>query len=139
MSKISQAAQQQLTKDDSIVQQYRSIYNRTEGALFLTKQRVLFIQPQGFLQKTYHVSLNLPYDTITKTTVDASHRFTVTTANNAFTFATIGIQADIVDYNQLRTGQARAGLHFALWGMSTKLALAAAAGHPRASCSSAGL
>ena len=97
MSKVSQAAQQQLTKDDSIVQQYRSIYNSTEGALFLTKQRVLFIQPQGFLRKTYHVSLNLPYDTITKTTVDASHRFTVTTANNAFTFATIGIQADIVD------------------------------------------
>jgi hypothetical protein len=97
MSKISHAAEQQLAKDDSIVQQYRSIYNSTEGALFLTKQRVLFIQPQGFLRKTYHVTLNVPYDTITKTTVDASHRFTVTAANDAFSFVTIGIQADIVD------------------------------------------
>ena len=97
MSKISQMAEQQLTKDDSIVQQYRSIYNSNEGALFLTKQRVLFIQPQGFLRKTYHVTLNVPYETISNTTVEASHRFTITTANDAFSFVTISIQADIVD------------------------------------------
>jgi GPH family glycoside/pentoside/hexuronide:cation symporter len=33
-----------------------------------------------------------------------------------------------LDYQQLRSGQAQAGLQFALWGMSTKLALAAAVG-----------
>lgn len=38
------------------------------------------------------------------------------------------IQADVVDYQRLRFGHARAGLQFALWGMSTKLALAAAVG-----------
>jgi Na+/melibiose symporter-like transporter len=38
------------------------------------------------------------------------------------------IQADVVDYDELRSGKARAGLQFALWGMSTKLALAAAVG-----------
>lgn len=38
------------------------------------------------------------------------------------------IQADVVDYHALRTGRARAGLQFALWAMSTKLALAAAVG-----------
>ncbi len=38
------------------------------------------------------------------------------------------IQADVVDYDQLRSGRQRAGLQFALWGMSTKLALAAAVG-----------
>jgi GPH family glycoside/pentoside/hexuronide:cation symporter len=38
------------------------------------------------------------------------------------------IQADVIDYDELRTGLARAGLQFALWGMSTKLALAAAVG-----------
>jgi GPH family glycoside/pentoside/hexuronide:cation symporter len=38
------------------------------------------------------------------------------------------IQADVIDYDELRTGRARAGLQFALWGMSTKLALAAAVG-----------
>lgn len=38
------------------------------------------------------------------------------------------IQADVVDYGTLRTGKARAGLLFALWGMSTKLALAVAVG-----------
>jgi GPH family glycoside/pentoside/hexuronide:cation symporter len=38
------------------------------------------------------------------------------------------IQADVLDYQQLRSGQAQAGLQFALWGMSTKLALAAAVG-----------
>ena len=34
------------------------------------------------------------------------------------------IQADVVDYGELKNGRARAGLHFALWSMSTKLALA---------------
>ena len=97
MSKISRAAEQQLTAKDTIVQQYRSIYNSTEGTLFLSKQRVLFIQPQGFLRKTYRVVLNLPYDAITKTTVEASHRFTVTVTNDTFTFVTIGIRANIVD------------------------------------------
>ncbi len=38
------------------------------------------------------------------------------------------IQADVVDYDELRTRRARAGVQFALWGMSTKLALAVAVG-----------
>jgi len=38
------------------------------------------------------------------------------------------IQADVVDYDELRSGRSRAGLQFALWGMSTKLALAVAVG-----------
>ncbi|HYN39433.1 MAG TPA: MFS transporter [Rhodospirillales bacterium] len=38
------------------------------------------------------------------------------------------MQADVVDFDTLRTGQRRAGLFFALWSMSTKLALAAAVG-----------
>jgi len=38
------------------------------------------------------------------------------------------IQADVVDYDRLRTDEERTGLQFALWGMSTKLALAAAVG-----------
>jgi len=38
------------------------------------------------------------------------------------------IQADVVDYGAFRSGRARAGLQFALWGMSTKFALAAAVG-----------
>lgn len=38
------------------------------------------------------------------------------------------IQADVVDYDRLRFGHDRAGLQFALWGMSTKLALALAIG-----------
>lgn len=38
------------------------------------------------------------------------------------------IQADVVDYDRLRSGRRRAGLQFALWGMATKLALALAVG-----------
>lgn len=38
------------------------------------------------------------------------------------------MQADVLDYGALRHGRARAGLLFAFWGMSTKLALAFAAG-----------
>jgi GPH family glycoside/pentoside/hexuronide:cation symporter len=38
------------------------------------------------------------------------------------------LQADVIDYDTLRNGSARAGIQFALWSMSTKLALAAAVG-----------
>ncbi|MCG8508798.1 MAG: MFS transporter [Rhodospirillales bacterium] len=38
------------------------------------------------------------------------------------------MQADVIDFDTLRTGQARAGLFFALWSMGTKLALAVAVG-----------
>lgn len=38
------------------------------------------------------------------------------------------MQADVVDLDQLRTGEARAGFYFAIWGMGTKLALGTAAG-----------
>ncbi len=38
------------------------------------------------------------------------------------------MQADVVDLDRLRTGTARAGFYFAIWGMGTKLALGAAAG-----------
>lgn len=38
------------------------------------------------------------------------------------------IQADVVDYDRWRNKQERTGLQFALWGMSTKLALALSVG-----------
>jgi glycoside/pentoside/hexuronide:cation symporter, GPH family len=38
------------------------------------------------------------------------------------------MQADVVDLDLLRTGEARAGFYFAIWGMGTKLALGTAAG-----------
>ena len=38
------------------------------------------------------------------------------------------LQADVVDYDTLRSGRQRAGLFFALWSMSTKLAFALAVG-----------
>ena len=38
------------------------------------------------------------------------------------------MQADVVDLDTLRSGAGRAGLFFALWGMATKLAMAAAVG-----------
>lgn len=38
------------------------------------------------------------------------------------------IQADVIDYHQMKFGQDSAGLQFALWGMSTKLALALSVG-----------
>lgn len=38
------------------------------------------------------------------------------------------MQADVVDLDKLKSGQSRAGLFFAVWGMATKLALALAVG-----------
>jgi glycoside/pentoside/hexuronide:cation symporter, GPH family len=38
------------------------------------------------------------------------------------------IQADVIDLDELRSGEQRAGLFFALWSMGTKLAMAAAVG-----------
>ena len=38
------------------------------------------------------------------------------------------MQADVIDFDRLRSRQSRAGLYFALWGMATKLALALAVG-----------
>ncbi len=38
------------------------------------------------------------------------------------------IQADVVDYDTLKTGRRRAGIYFAFWNMSTKFALAGAVG-----------
>ena len=38
------------------------------------------------------------------------------------------LQADVTDYAKLRSGRYQTGLQFALWGMSTKLALAVAVG-----------
>jgi len=38
------------------------------------------------------------------------------------------IQADVLDYDKLKTGSQRAGLLFSLWGMATKLALACSVG-----------
>lgn len=38
------------------------------------------------------------------------------------------IQADVVDYDTLRSGRKRAGIYFAFWNMATKFALAGAVG-----------
>jgi len=38
------------------------------------------------------------------------------------------LQADVIDFDRLRSGKARAGLFFAMWSMATKLALALGVG-----------
>jgi hypothetical protein len=63
-------AKQTLTTGDTIDRSFVVRLNGDHGHLFLTHQRMLFIEEKGFFRKTYDVSLDLPYVDIAKIHVE---------------------------------------------------------------------
>jgi hypothetical protein len=71
-------AQQKLTPEDTIDRTFTARLDGNYGHLFLTHQKLLFIEEKGFFKKTYDVVLDLPYVNIAKTNVEEIRNLNLT-------------------------------------------------------------
>jgi HSP20 family molecular chaperone IbpA len=63
-------AEHQLTSGDTIDRSFVVYLNGNYGHLFLTHQKLLFVEEKGFFKKTYDIVVDLPYIDITKINVE---------------------------------------------------------------------
>lgn len=73
MANILDVIKKELEPTDQVQNQYRALYDRKEGFLVLTNNRLVFLQQRGFFRANYHIALEIPYEKINRITTTASH------------------------------------------------------------------
>jgi hypothetical protein len=97
MSNILDVAKSELDPGDKVLHHYRVIYERKEGQLILTNQKIIFMVRKGIFRPHYEPILDMPYDTITNITPVASHAFELESLGTQYRLTSLGaITANII-------------------------------------------
>jgi outer membrane cobalamin receptor len=68
-------ATEKLGPSDSIQKTYSCSYDKTNGYLCLTKEKLVFVNVKGFLKKSYDVALEVPYTDLKEVKLDSRYMF----------------------------------------------------------------
>jgi hypothetical protein len=83
-----------LRNDEKIQRSYHLELNDHEGFITLTDERIIFIRVNGFLRKSYQITLDRPYNEILELNKVNSHSFEIIYSDgDKYNFKTIGIPA----------------------------------------------
>lgn len=97
MTKLLDTAQEHLDAHNTILQTYRGVTDNTEGIIILSKNKLLFLQENGWLNKRYKAIIDLPYTQLTKITVDVSHKLSIATTTDQHHIITLDIEARFIE------------------------------------------
>ena len=95
-SKVLEIASGSLDPNDKVSKSYPGKFERKNGTLVLSNMRLLFINEEGFLKKSYTTTLNLPYKEVKKI-VGKGSRLELTDAKDKVYVLLSGISASIVE------------------------------------------
>jgi hypothetical protein len=59
-------AEKQIDEEDQILKNFPGKLDGERGHLFITNKKILFVHEEGFLRKSYDITLDLPYNKISK-------------------------------------------------------------------------
>ncbi|UCH38028.1 MAG: PH domain-containing protein [Candidatus Bathyarchaeota archaeon] len=79
-------AERKMTSGDTINRSFTARLNGDYGHLFLTHQKLIFVEEKGFFSKTYNVTLDLPYTNIAKVHVEERNTNLTVTDTNGRTY-----------------------------------------------------
>ena len=97
MADILNLVKKELEPTDQVQNQYRALYNRKEGFLVLTNNRLVFLEQRGFFRASYHITLEIPYEKINKVTTTASHALELEIEDIKYNFTALGgINAKVI-------------------------------------------
>ena len=71
-------AEKNIEQGDSIQKSYEGKLNGKTGYLILSNRKLLFVREEGFLRKTYDLSLDLPYEKIDKISHEGRYELELT-------------------------------------------------------------
>jgi len=87
-----------ISKEDEIKKNYTGRLNGKYGHLMMSNEKLLFVKEEGFLNKKYTVTLNLPYENIEE--VKPKDRFDLQItgeSGDSYEFLTDDLPVSIVD------------------------------------------
>lgn len=90
MANLLDSVKKELEPTDQVQNQYRALYNRKEGFLVLTNNRLVFLQQRGFFRASYLMTLEIPYEKINKVTTTASHALELEVEDMKYNFTALG-------------------------------------------------
>ena len=97
MANVLDVIKKELEPADQVPHQYRALYNRKEGFLVLTKNRLIFLEQRGFFRASYHITLEIPYEIINMATTTASQALELEVEDKKYNFTSLGdIKANVI-------------------------------------------
>ena len=97
MANIVDLVKKELDPTDQVQHQYRALYDRKEGSLVLTNNRLIFLEQRGFFSASYHITLEIPYEKINTVTATASHALELEIEDKKYHFTSLGdINAKVI-------------------------------------------
>ena len=97
MANIVDLVKKELDPTDHVQHQYRALYNRKEGFIVLTNNRLTFWEQGGFFRPSYRMTLDIPYEKINAVTTTASHALDIGVEAETYHFTSLGdINAQVI-------------------------------------------
>ncbi|MCW4037939.1 MAG: PH domain-containing protein [Candidatus Bathyarchaeota archaeon] len=90
MANIVDLVKKELDPADQVKHQYRALYNRKEGFIVLTNNRLTFWEQGGFFRPSYRMTLDIPYEKINTVTTTASHALDIEVEAEKYNFTSLG-------------------------------------------------
>ena len=92
-----------MSADDEVVQEYRGKLDGQDGALLVTKEKILFIQEKGLFKKTYNFHIDAVHSDISLGKGGGGLEIKIKDGST-HTLKTYRLSIDIIifDYNQLK-------------------------------------
>ena len=96
-------AKERMSSEDEFIQEYRGKLNDIDGALLITKEKILFIQEKGFFKKTYNYLMDTPHNGVEIIKGGGGQEF-ILKEGTIHGFKTYKLSVDIIifEYNQLK-------------------------------------
>jgi hypothetical protein len=91
-------AEKVLENDDGIQKSYPGTLNGKRGYLMMSNQKLVFVHEEGFIRKTYDLTLDLPYGKIGKISPQGKYELEITDINGVkHIFKTEELNVSIVE------------------------------------------
>jgi hypothetical protein len=97
MANIADLVKKELDPADQVQHQYRALYNRKEGFIVLTNNRLTFWEQGGFFRPSYRMTLDIPYEKINAVTSTASHALDIEVEGKKYHLTSLGdVNAQVI-------------------------------------------
>lgn len=95
--KVIEIVKNKLDKNDVMQKIYTANYDRKSGYISMSKSKVLFVEEKGFFSKSYNILVDLPYEKISKISLENNQLVLTMTAGANYKFTSSDVQVSIIE------------------------------------------
>jgi hypothetical protein len=106
MPSIQEVAKERLSADDEVLFEYRGKLDGNDGALLITKEKLLFISEKGLFKKSYNFHMDTTHNELTEMVKEGGELKFKLANGDVHGLKTYRLSFDIItfEYNQAKDG-----------------------------------